>query len=96
MTGEYEAIASLAVRLRALRRDRYGDYGIPALAEELGIPALTWAHYEAGVVIPGTILLQFLAITGARPEWLLTGTGRRYRCTMVPGGIRINSEAGLN
>ncbi len=39
----------------------------------------TWAHYEAGVNIPGLVLLRFIDATGFEPHWLLTGEGRRDR-----------------
>jgi len=50
-----------------------------ALAEALGLPARTWAHYESGVTIPGLTLLRFIDAVGVEPRWLLTGEGRRYR-----------------
>ena len=43
----------LAGRLRELRLELYGVHGGPVLAEALGLPARTWAHYESGVTIPG-------------------------------------------
>ena len=49
----------------------------PLMAEALGIPARTWAHYESGVTIPGLVLLRFIDATGAEPYWLLTGEGER-------------------
>jgi hypothetical protein len=69
----------LAGRLRELRLELYGVHGGPVLAEALGLPARTWAHYESGVTIPGSVLLRFLAVSGVEPDWLLTGAGRKYR-----------------
>jgi hypothetical protein len=69
----------LASRLREVRRERYGEDGGPLLAEALDLPARTWAHYESGITIPGSVLLRFLAVSGVEPHWLLTGEGRKYR-----------------
>jgi hypothetical protein len=35
----------LALRLRAVRLDKYGEHGGPLLAEQLGIPTRTWVRY---------------------------------------------------
>jgi hypothetical protein len=69
---------TLAGRIREVRRERYGDEGIAALATELDLPGATWRIFEAGVVMPATVLLRFLVATGVNPYWLLTGQGRRY------------------
>jgi hypothetical protein len=96
MTSGHEATVSLALRLQAVRQELYGDRGIPELAEAVGVPARTWANYEAGVVVPGTTLVRFLAITRTRPEWLLTGKGTRYLGASMPGGYRVAGKAWLN
>ena len=69
---------ALFSRIVLLRREIYGDEGIPRLADELGIPAQTWVNYEAGVTIPDTILLDFLCVTDAAPRWLLRGEGQKF------------------
>ena len=69
----------LARRLHVVRLDRYGDHGMPLLAEDLGIPTRTWLRYESGAPLPGLVLLRFIEVTGVEPQWLLTGEGRRYR-----------------
>jgi hypothetical protein len=69
----------LASRVREVRVQRYGENGGPVLAEALGIPARTWAHYESGVIMPAPVLLLFIEVTGVEPHWLLTGEGRTYR-----------------
>lgn len=69
----------LAGRVRQIRRDLYGESGGSMLAEALGVPARTWRNYESGVIIPATVLLRFLGVTGADPAWLLTGEGEAYR-----------------
>lgn len=71
--------ATLAARLATVRRELYGDHGGPELARILGIPHRTWANYEAGVTIPGEVLLAFIETTGAEPLWLLSGFGPAYR-----------------
>jgi hypothetical protein len=54
----------LAQRLRRIRVERYGEEGIPALSEIMGLPAKTWENFEAGVAVSGVVLLQFLDLTG--------------------------------
>ena len=68
---------SLARRLREVRRERFGD-DVEALADELGIPSRTWLNYESRVSMPAETLLDFVAITRARPVWLRTGEGEKY------------------
>ena len=69
---------SLAGRIREVRRELYGESGAPMLAAELDLPARTWLNYESGVVIPATVILRLISVTGANPTWLLTGRGDRY------------------
>lgn len=69
---------ALAERVGQLRRELYGESGAPMLAAELDLPARTWLNYESGVVIPATVILRLIAVTGANPTWLLTGRGERY------------------
>ncbi len=69
---------TLARRLRSVRRERFGDDGVPELAALLEIPPETWENYEAGVLVPATILLAFIAETGVSPHWLLTGKAPKY------------------
>jgi hypothetical protein len=70
--------ATLADRVRQIRRERYGEAGPGALADGLGLPEGTWRNYEAGVMMPAAILLLFIEATRAHPHWLLTGQGDRY------------------
>src|SRR4051794_38880844 len=72
-------------RVRQVRRETYGEGGIPQLAEDLGIPASTWENYEAGATIPDTILLRFVCLTETIPRWLLTGEGLPYATISRPG-----------
>jgi len=62
-----------------VRRDHYGEEGIPDLANALDIPQRTWINYEAGVIMPAPVLLRFLTLTAAQPNWLLTGEGPKYQ-----------------
>jgi hypothetical protein len=73
--------AAIAMRLRLIRSEIFGDHGGPELADQLGLPFRTWFNYETGVTIPGEVLLQFLAVTGTEPLWLLSHEGPRYRAT---------------
>jgi hypothetical protein len=84
----------LAVRVREIRRERYGDGGIPILARVLGLPVQTWVNFEAGVVIPAHVILRFIEVTGAEPHWLLTGQGDRYRARVFRMRI-FDADRGL-
>lgn len=86
-----QLLDSLARRVRAIRREIYGEDGIPCLAEVMHLPARTWEHYEAGVTMPATVLLGFIELTGADPHWLLTGMGTRYQ--VRPGGRGLHAPA---
>jgi hypothetical protein len=72
------AMSALSHRVREIRLERYGENGGPMLAEALKLPFRTWLNYEAGVTIPGLVILRFIELTGACPRWLLTGEGPRY------------------
>ncbi len=69
----------LARRVREIRLEMFGHDGIAALSHALNIPARTWEHFEDGITIPASIILQFIEMTGVEPHWLLTGEGARYR-----------------
>ena len=72
-------------RVRQARLEAYGDAGIPRLAEELGIPPMSWSNYEMGVTIPDRVMLEFLSLTGASPHWLATGEGQHLASGRMPG-----------
>jgi hypothetical protein len=69
---------TFSCRIGEIRRDLYGEGGIPQLAEALEIPTGTWENYEAGVTMPALVALRFVGLTGASPHWLVTGQGERY------------------
>ncbi len=69
----------LALRLREIRVELYGEHGGPILAQELGLPYRTWYSYEAGGAIPAHAILRFLEVTHAHPHWLIAGEGTKYR-----------------
>jgi hypothetical protein len=73
-----EGRSDLARRVGEIRRELYGAHGGPLLARALGLPHRTWHNYESGVMIPGLVILRFIHVTGASPEWLLTGEGEKY------------------
>jgi hypothetical protein len=78
MATTHELNHTLARRLRQIREESFGEDGIPALADALGIPDRTWSNYESGITLPAHILLVFIQETAANPRWLLTGKGARY------------------
>jgi hypothetical protein len=68
----------LALRVREIRQEMFGENGGPLLAEGLGLPFRTWLQYEAGRTMPAEVFLSFLELTHANPGWLLTGSGEKY------------------
>ncbi len=80
----------LADRVREIRLERYGEHGAPLLARQLRIPPRAWINYESGHTIPGEILLGFIAVTGADPQWLISGHGSRYLPDEVTFGNSLN------
>jgi Helix-turn-helix domain len=66
----------LTRRIREIRRDRYGeDGGANRLANAIGVSGRNWLNYEAGVTMPGEVILRLIEIVGVSPHWLLTGEG---------------------
>jgi hypothetical protein len=84
MQAQLETHIILSQRVKEIRRDVYGDSGAPLLAGLLRLPTRTWLNYEGGVVIPAPVILRFMEITGANPNWLLKGDGDRYRTASRP------------
>jgi hypothetical protein len=79
-TDPMEVISShLARRVAEIRQETFGVDGVPHLAERLGLPAGTWRNYEAGVIMPATVLLKFIEVTEANPGWLLNGQGEKFQ-----------------
>jgi transcriptional regulator with XRE-family HTH domain len=74
----------IAVRVRQIRLDLYGEDGLENVARALGVPAQTWRNYERGVTMPAEMLLEFMALTGADPIWLLSGDGERISSEDFP------------
>ncbi len=70
---------ALADRIRRVRREAFGEDGVPDLASRIGVPARTWENYETGVNVPGDVILRFTVLTRVEPAWLLTGDGPVYR-----------------
>lgn len=69
----------LAERLRVIRTELYGERGGPEVARRLSLPIRTWYNYESGVTVPAEVLLKFIELTSVEPQWLLRGSGSRYR-----------------
>ncbi len=78
MSSHQSERLAVAARARQVRREVYGEQGIPALAEAMGIPPRTWENFEAGVTIPPHVILEFIALTGVNSRWLRTGEGEPY------------------
>lgn len=76
--------AELVRRVRAIRQHLYGADGLEALAGALGLPAQTWRKYERGITMPAQLFLEFLALTAADPNWLLTGAAERLSAEVYP------------
>jgi hypothetical protein len=70
---------NLALRIREIRLELYGEHGGPLMAEALQIPFRTWLNYEGGCTIPAHSILRFIELTRANPHWLLTGHGEKYK-----------------
>ena len=49
------------------------------MARLLGLPLRTWYNYERGTAIPAQVVLTIIELTSVEPEWLLHGTGPKYR-----------------
>ena len=90
MTTEYTKRLKAAVghRLSEVRQEKYGPAGAPLLAITLGLPLRSWLNYEAGVAIPGEVLLRFIETARVDAHWLLTGDGPRYRANNEPASDR--------
>ena len=76
----------LALRVREIREELYGEHGGPILADSLRIPFRTWHDYETGGMIPAQTILRFIEVTEVNPHWLLTGLGNKFRSrdSMLP------------
>ena len=85
--------ADLARRVGEIRREVFGEHGAPILAEAIGIPARAWANYEAGVTMPGHVILGFIEVTGAEPRWLLTGDGDKFRVADGGQGVSLSDHS---
>jgi hypothetical protein len=74
-----EARIALTSRLKALRRELFGERGGPEMARLLGLPVRTMHDYESGEEIPGAVLVLLAERTEVSPTWLLTGQGPMLR-----------------
>jgi len=77
MTRSITESQRISQRIREIRHELYGEEGVSVLARTLGVPVKTWRNFENGVVIPGVVILRFIEVTGANPQWLLSGEGER-------------------
>jgi hypothetical protein len=84
-----QANRNLSDRVHEIRLERFGEYGGPMLANAIGLPFRTWMNYEEGVTIPAPVILRFIEVTGASPEWLLKGEGEKYSDRRVEPGQSV-------
>jgi hypothetical protein len=84
----------LALRIREIREELFGEHGGPFLAKLLGHPFRTWAEFEAGRTIPAWTILRFLELTHANPRWLLAGRGDKYLGEWKPGSFKSKGSIG--
>ena len=70
--------SDLALRVREIRQETFGENGGPLLADLLRLPFRIWFEFEAGRTIPAVVILHFLELTHANPHWLRTGCGDKY------------------
>ena len=80
----------LGNRLRGIRSDLCGEYGVQFMADRLGILVGTWMNYERGVVVPGEVILAVLVETGANPAWLLSGDGEKFISLSPKNAISVS------
>lgn len=88
-------MARLGFRMREIRDDLYGEDGLQNLACAVGVPEQTWLNYERGVSMPADLLLEFLVLTNANPDWLLTGEGECFKSVIDPFRSKDGRESGL-
>jgi len=79
MTQHRSQALILGERLRNVRLEFFGEHGAPELARQLGLPTRTLLNYEAGVTVPGGVILRVILLCHVEPAWLATGQGPRYR-----------------
>jgi hypothetical protein len=82
----------LALRVREIRQETFGENGGPLLAEHLRLPFRTWLEFEYGRPIPAEVVLCFIELTYANPHWLLTGRGEKYRGSNSAVGFRVRGD----
>ena len=82
---------ALSQRLREVRLELFGLHGSALLASKLNLPARTWYNYEAGVTVPGEVLLGFVVLTGVSPTWILRGEGPRYSAE-IPRDVEFSKR----
>jgi len=80
------AAASLARRIRELRRRHFGPRGKGEFARRLGIPLEQYEAYERSRIPPGDVMVRMCEVTGEDLQWLLTG--KPSRDTFMISGVR--------
>lgn len=82
---------NLCDRLRDLRSRVFGHRGRAAFARALAISPSTYNYYEKGRCPPAALLARAAEVTGASPDWLLTGRGEPF-----PQGPTDATDTGLS
>ncbi len=75
---EINSDMGLALRVREIRHEIFGEDGGSFLADRLGLSSDTWAEFESGRTIPALVILRFVDLTHVNPRWLRTGRGDKY------------------
>jgi len=73
-------------RLERLRQEVFGPRGRATFARALGVSPSTYNYYEKDRLPPADLLARAADVTGADPEWLLTGRGDPFPTTPSKGG----------
>lgn len=50
-----------------------GFLDVDSFANKVGVPTQTYKNYEEGVLVPATVILQFIVLTQVRVDYMLTG-----------------------
>ena len=70
---------AVCARTKELRVELCGQRGRSKLAAMLDITPSTYHYYERGRVLPADLLVQLCDLANVKIEWLLLGTGPKYR-----------------
>jgi phage repressor protein C with HTH and peptisase S24 domain/transcriptional regulator with XRE-family HTH domain len=69
---------TLSERLKRLRESVFGPRGRAAFARAIDVSPSTYHYYEKGRQPPADLIRRAAEVTGADPDWLLTGRGEPF------------------